>query len=160
MELIPGHKEREELIIKAQNPFQDERGKIENYELPESVNLIATITSKKGTIRANHYHPVQEQKCLLLSGAYVSVYKDLLAEKSKSRQQLVQAGDLSIMPPMVAHTMIFLEDSTFLNLVNGNRDHEKFGDHTIKYELVKPEDAQQYIQLFQDKLKEGDHAIR
>ena len=148
MEIVPGLKERVETIIKGANPFEDERGKIDNYELPESVNLIATITSKKGALRANHYHPVQEQKCLLISGKYISIYKDLLIPNSQIRTQIIEAGDLSIMPPMVAHTMIFIEDSVFLNLVNGNRDHDKFGEHTIRYELVKPEEVEEYIKKY------------
>ena len=39
------------------NEFIDERGKISNHELTEPINLIGLIESKKGTIRANHYHP-------------------------------------------------------------------------------------------------------
>src|SRR3989344_4554687 len=145
---IPNFKERDELIVKGGNPFVDSRGKIDNYELPESVNLIATITSKKGTVRANHFHPIQEQKCLLISGKYISVYKDLLVPDGNVKHQLILTGDLSIMPPMMAHTMIFLEDSIFINLVNGNRDHDKFGEHTIKYELVKPEEVEKYISKY------------
>lgn len=144
-------KERVETIIKGQNPFEDARGKIMNYELPEHVNLIGLITSKKGTLRANHYHPEQEQKCLLISGKYISVFKDLSIEKSPIRHQLVEGGDLSIMPQNIAHTMIFLEDSVFINLVNGNRDHDKFGEHTIKYELVKTNEIEHYLQLYSNK---------
>lgn len=146
MERIPGFMERNELLIRGSEEYSDDRGVISNYRLPESINLIASITSKAGTLRANHFHPIQEQKCLLLSGTYVSVYKDLLVPESEIKNQIVKAGDLSIMPPMVAHTMIFLEDSVFVNLVNGNRDHDKFGkEHTIPYELVKPEEVDSYI---------------
>lgn len=149
MAVVPNLKERDELVIKGANPFEDDRGRIDNYDLPESVNLIGLISSKKGTIRANHFHPVQEQKCILISGKYVSVYKDLLFPDSPVKHQLIQAGDLSIMPPMVAHTMIFLEDSVFVNLVNGNRDHDKFGEHTIKHELVPPEKIQEYLAKYE-----------
>lgn len=144
-------KENVETIVKGQNPFEDARGKIINYELTEPINLIGLITSKKGTLRANHYHPEQEQKCLLISGKYISVFKDLSIENSSIRHQLIEAGDLSIMPPNVAHTMIFLEDSVFINLVNGNRDHDKFGKHTIKYELVKANEIENYLQLHSNK---------
>jgi len=138
-------RERGEYIIKGVDPHEDERGKINNFHLPQPINLLATITSKKETIRANHYHPIQQQMCLVMSGSYVSVYKDLAIPNATIKQQVVKAGDLSIMPPMVAHTMIFLEDTVFLNLVGGNRDSDKFGEHTIKYELIKPEEVQSYI---------------
>ena len=144
-------KEKVERIIHSVNPYIDARGKIENYLLPQTINLLATITSKKGSIRANHYHPEQEQMCLVISGSYVSVYKDLTISNSQIRHQIIKAGDLSIMPPNVAHTMIFLEDSVFLNLVNGNRDHNKFEEHTIKYELVKPSEIDDYLHLYSNE---------
>ena len=50
----------------GQNEFIDKRGKISNHELTEPINLIGLISSKKGTIRANHYHPQQEQKNVYL----------------------------------------------------------------------------------------------
>ncbi|MEK6878003.1 MAG: hypothetical protein AABY22_00265 [Nanoarchaeota archaeon] len=140
--------EKRELITKGMNPYVDSRGRIDNYELAENVNHIGLITSRKGSLRANHYHPVQEQKCLLISGKYVSVFKDLSSPDNPIRHQIVQAGDLSTIPPQVAHTMIFLEDSVFVNLVKGNRDHDKFEEHTIKCELVKPEEVEGYIKLY------------
>ena len=143
--------ERSERIIKGADSFEDARGKIDNYELPESINMIGLITSKKGIMRANHYHPIQEQKVLLVSGKYISVYKDLKEDESPIRHQLIQTGDLSIMPPNVAHTMIFLEDSVFINLVKGNRKHDKFEEHTTRYELVKEEDIIKYISLYDNK---------
>ena len=57
-----------EYIIRGQKEYIDERGKISNYELTESINLIGYIESKAHTTRANHYHPIQEQKCLLIKG--------------------------------------------------------------------------------------------
>ncbi|MEK6823653.1 MAG: hypothetical protein AABY06_01335 [Nanoarchaeota archaeon] len=144
-------KDSVETIIKGQNLFEDARGKIINYELTGQVNFIGLITSKKRSVRANHYHPDQEQKCLLISGKYVSVFKDLSLENSLIRHQLIEAGDLSIMPPKIAHTMIFLEDSVFLNLVNGNRNHNEFSEHTIKYELVKHHEIDYYINLYSNK---------
>lgn len=143
-------KERNEFIIRGSDPFIDERGKIENFHLPQPINLLATITSKKGDIRANHYHPIQQQMCLVISGSYISVYKDLSVPNASIKHQIIKTGDLSVMPPMVAHTMIFLEDTIFLNLVGGNREHDKFGEHTIKYELVKKEEVQKYTDLYRN----------
>ena len=50
---------------------------------------------------------------------------------------MVNAGQLSIIKPNVAHTMVFTKDTTFLNLVRGERDHENYGiTHTIKHVFV------------------------
>ena len=99
-------------------------GKISNYELPEPINLVGYIESKKGTIRANHYHPIQEQKCTLIKGQYISIFKDLLGNKAKKITHVVNEGDLIITKPNVAHAMVFTKDSIFLNLVSGEREHE------------------------------------
>jgi len=140
--------ERKEYAVKSVNPFRDARGNIENYDLICPVNMANIITSKKGSIRANHYHPEQLQQVLIVSGRYVSVCKDLLTPDATTNSMVVAAGDLVVTPPMVAHTMIFLEDTTFINLVGGNRDHDKFGKHTVKYVLVSEEDKQKYIAKF------------
>ena len=126
-----------EHVFKGQNEFIDFRGKISNYELPEPVNLIGYIESKKGTVRANHFHPIQEQKCLLVRGQFISVYKNLLEANSPIVTHVVNEGDLIVTKPNVAHSMIFSEDTIFLNLVRGEREHKNYGiTHTLPFRLV------------------------
>lgn len=126
-----------EYIQKGGKEYIDSRGKISNYELTEPINLIGYIESKSGTVRANHYHPIQEQKCLLVKGKYISVIKDLADPNAKLETRIIKAGDIAVIRPNVAHTMVFLEDSIFLNLVRGEREHENYGiTHTIPYVLV------------------------
>lgn len=126
-----------EYIIRGGKEYIDDRGKISNFELTEPINLIGYIESKAGTVRANHYHPIQEQKCLLITGKYISVIKDLSDPKSELETRIIKAGDIAVIRPNVAHTMVFLEDSIFLNLVRGEREHENYGiTHTIPSVLV------------------------
>ena len=126
-----------EHIFRGQNEYIDTRGKISNYELPEPINLIGYIESKKGTVRANHFHPVQEQKCLLVKGQFISLYKDLISKSSEIVTHVVNEGDLIVTKPNVAHAMVFTKDSIFLNLVRGEREHKNYGiTHTIPYQLV------------------------
>jgi len=143
-----------EFIINGEKEYVDDRGKISNYELTEPINLIGYITSKAGTLRANHYHPVQEQKCLLIKGKYVSVIKDLLDDKALVKTQIINEGDISVIKPNVAHTMVFLEDSIFLNLVRGEREHENYGmTHTIPYKLVDDEFKQDILDNYSHKCR-------
>jgi nucleoside-diphosphate-sugar epimerase/quercetin dioxygenase-like cupin family protein len=126
-----------EHVFKGQNEFVDSRGKISNYELPEPVNLIGYIESKQGSVRANHFHPIQEQKCLLIKGQVISVYKDLLEANSPIVTHVVNEGDLIVTKPNVAHAMIFSKDTIFLNLVRGERKHQNYGiTHTLPFKLV------------------------
>ena len=117
--------------------FIDKRGQISNHELTEPINLIGLINSKKGTIRANHYHPQQEQKCLFTKGQIIEVFQDIINPNSLKITQVVNEGQLSIIKPNVAHTMVFTKDTTFLNLVRGERDHENYGiTHTVRHVFV------------------------
>ena len=130
-----------EYVKEGENIFLDERGKISNHELTEPINLIGLIESKKGTLRANHYHPQQEQKCLFTKGQIIEVFQDIISQDAPKITQVVNAGQLSVIKPNVAHTMIFTKDSTFLNLVRGERDQENYGiTHTIKHVFVDQEE--------------------
>ena len=126
-----------EHVRDGKNEYVDKRGKISNHELTEPINLIGLIDSKKGTTRANHYHPIQEQKCLVTKGQFIEVFQDILNKNSPKITQVVNEGQLSIIKPNVAHTMVFSKDTVFLNLVRGERDHDNYGiTHTIKHVFV------------------------
>ena len=126
-----------EHVRDGENLYEDKRGKISNHELTEPINLIGLIESKKGTIRANHYHPQQEQKCLFTKGQIIEVFQDLMNPNSPKITQVVNEGQMSIIKPNVGHTMVFTKDTTFLNLVRGERDHDNYGiTHTIKHVFV------------------------
>jgi len=126
-----------EHVRSGDNEYIDSRGKISNHELTEPINLIGLIDSKKGTIRANHYHPQQEQKCLFTKGQIIEIFQDILNPNSPKITQVVNEGQLSIIKPNVAHTMVFTKNTTFLNLVRGEREHDNYGTtHTIKHVFV------------------------
>ena len=132
-----------EHVRDGDNEYIDARGKISNHELTEPINLIGLIDSKKGTIRANHYHPQQEQKCLFTKGQIIEIFQDILNPKSPKITQVVNEGQLSIIKPNVAHTMVFTKDTTFLNLVRGEREHNNYGiTHTIPHVFVDEEEKE------------------
>ncbi len=138
-----------EQTSKGVREFIDNRGKISNYDLPEPINMIGYIESKKGTLRANHYHPVQEQKCLLIKGQFISIYKDLVDDKSTKVTHVVNEGEMIVTQPNVAHTMIFTEDTIFLNLVRGEREHENYGiTHTIPYKFVDEQEKNLLVSIY------------
>ena len=138
-----------EYTFSGEREFIDDRGKISNYDLPEPINMIGYIESKQNTMRANHFHPVQEQKCLLIKGQFISIYKDLVDEKSGKVTHLVNEGEMIVTQPNVAHTMVFTKDSIFLNLVRGEREHKNYGiTHTIPYKFVDEEEKNKLISIY------------
>ena len=138
-----------EYVRDGEDLFIDKRGMISNHELTEPINLIGLIDSKKGTIRANHYHPQQEQKCLFTKGQIIEIFQDIINPNSPKITQVVNAGQLSVIKPNVAHTMVFSKDTTFLNLVRGERDHENYGiTHTIKHVFVDEEEKNLLLKYY------------
>ena len=134
---------------RGEKEFIDERGKISNYELTEPINLIGYIESKKNSMRANHYHPVQEQKVLLVKGQFISIYKSLLEKNAPKITHIVNEGDSVVTKPNVAHTMVFTKDSIFLNLVRGEREHENYGiTHTLPLSLVSDKERKDLLQIY------------
>ncbi len=151
-----------EYKTRGEKEYIDKRGKISNYELTEPINLIGYIESIKGSMRANHYHPVQEQKVLLVKGQFISLYKSLLEKNAPKITHIVNEGDSVVTKPNVAHTMVFTKDSIFLNLVRGEREHDNYGiTHTLPYPLVSEEERDQLLKIYKfdcrscgsDKLK-------
>jgi nucleoside-diphosphate-sugar epimerase len=138
-----------EFVKNGENLFADNRGLISNHELTEPINLIGMIESKKGTIRANHYHPQQEQKCLFTKGQIIEIYQDIINPNAPKITQVVNAGQLSVIKPNVAHSMVFTKDTTFLNLVRGERDHENYGiTHTIKHLFVNEKEKNLLLECY------------
>ena len=138
-----------EIVKDGEDEYIDKRGKISNHELTEPINLIGLIDSKKGTIRANHYHPQQEQKCLFTKGQIIEVYQDLLNLNSPKITKIVNQGQMSIIKPNVAHTMVFTKDTTFLNLVRGEREHSNYGvTHTVKHEIVNEKEKKMLLNYY------------
>ncbi len=63
--------------------------------------------------------------------------KIFFAEDGKIITQVVNSGEVTVTKPNVAHAMIFVEDTTFLNLVRGEREHKNYGiTHTIPHLIV------------------------
>jgi len=112
----------------------DARGAIINL-FEGNIGHIALVTSKKGSVRANHYHKEDFQYMYLLSGTYESHSLDVA--NPKDRQVLkVGPGDIVSTPPLVAHAQKFTEDSVFLALTTRQREQGKYEQDTIAYEVI------------------------
>ena len=113
----------------------DARGIITNlFEGP--LEHVALITSKKGSVRGNHYHKKDHQYIYLLSGAFESHSCEV---RNPGRKQVlkVRAGDIVDTPPLTAHAQRFTEDSVFLALSTRQREHGKYEDDTVRFPLIE-----------------------
>ena len=117
--------------------FEDERGKIYNIIDREGIEHVAIIGSKKGTVRGNHYHPDDWQYIYMVKGSMAADYFHV--DLKIASTAVVVEGQLEFVPPGWAHRYQFLEDSVFLNITPGDREDERFEQHTIKFDVFHQE---------------------
>src|SRR3989338_1996233 len=98
--------------------FTDERGEILKIldDGKTTIKSVLLITSKKGAVRANHFHKADSHYVYLLSGSMEYTEQPVNGNENQRETIIVNAGDMVYTPPMVSHAMKFLEDSTFLAL--------------------------------------------
>jgi quercetin dioxygenase-like cupin family protein len=108
-----------DVIVKLEKAFVDLRGSIQPLvDLPMESAVL--IHSKKGAVRANHYHQTDWHFCYVLSGSIEYLHRPT-GSKAKPKTLFVREGELFFTPPMVDHQMIFPEDASFLVLGRNSR---------------------------------------
>lgn len=119
--------------------FEDERGDI-SHILPDETPITSAILikSKKGAIRANHYHKKDTHHVYMIKGKMKYTYKKNSTGYSK-REIIVSEGEVITTPPLTTHAMEFLEDSVFIALTTEARDRKKYEEDTVRTKFVKNE---------------------
>lgn len=103
-------------------PFVDERGSIQPL-LDLRSDSCVLIRSAKGTERANHYHRSDWHYCYVLQGRIAYYERPTGSNQQPSRLEFA-AGEMFFTGPMLDHTMVFLEDTTFLTWGRNSRSQE------------------------------------
>ncbi len=123
-------------ILHLQPIFADERGEI--WDILESLGIkhIGMISSKKGAKRANHYHEKSTQYTFIINGKAEWYTKDLDAPGAPVEKTILNPGDLTIVAPRVAHALIALEDTLFLDFTDISREDEGYEQDTKRVQIV------------------------
>lgn len=126
-----------EPLVTLEKPFVDVRGEIQPL-VDELMKSAVMIQSKKGTLRANHYHLTDWHYCYVISGSIEYFHRPTGSEDEPERV-LVEAGQMVFTPPMVDHGMVFPEDTTFLTLSRNPRDQASYEADVVRIDMVSPE---------------------
>lgn len=127
------------LITKAQliKPIsKDARGQIVNVLGETKVASVLVIHSKKGSVRANHYHKKDSHYMYVINGKMRYTIKDMKKTSARKRSFVVKAGEMVYTPPMMAHAVEFLEDGVFLALTGRSRKQKAYEGDTVRLKLV------------------------
>ncbi len=125
------------VIVPLEPPFADERGAIQPLvDLP--MKSCVLISSKKGTVRANHYHKTDWHFCYVMKGTIESHHRPH-GSTDPAEVVTIGEGQLFFTPPMVDHSMVFPEDTVFLTLGRNSRAQEVYEADVERIDLVSPE---------------------
>jgi quercetin dioxygenase-like cupin family protein len=126
-----------EPLVALKKPFVDTRGAIQPL-VDEMMKSAVMISSKKGSLRANHYHKTDWHYCYVVSGAIEYFHRPTGSDQEPERL-LVKAGDMVFTPPMVDHAMKFPEDTVFLTLSRNLRDQASYEADVVRVEMLDTE---------------------
>ena len=126
----------DEVIVAMEAPFADSRGEIQPL-VDRAMRSAVLISSKKGTVRANHYHKTDWHYCYVLEGR-IEYHHRPHGSDAAPETVIVEKGQIFFTPPMVDHAMVFVEDTTFLTLGRNSRAQEVYEADVERIELVAP----------------------
>jgi dTDP-4-dehydrorhamnose 3,5-epimerase-like enzyme len=126
-----------EVQIELEKPFVDERGGIQPLvDLP--MKSCVLISSKKNTIRANHYHKTDWHFCYVMEGS-IDYYHRKVGDTNSPQLEKIKKGKLFFTPPMVEHAMVFHEDTVFLTLGGNSRIQLEYELDLVRIDLISPD---------------------
>lgn len=124
-------------VTKIKPEFKDERGYISRLVDTDDypIRAVLYITSKKGTVRGNHFHKADAHFVYCLSGKFRYSEKDSIKPRSKKQSVILKPGDVVLSKPGIIHSMEFLEDTVFLAITTEAREQEKYEKDTVRIKI-------------------------
>jgi dTDP-4-dehydrorhamnose 3,5-epimerase-like enzyme len=139
--ILNGEFPQNQTYVPLDKPFVDSRGSIQNLVLtPASV---ACITSKKGSIRANHYHKTDWHFSYVISGK-VFYFERPLGSIEIPSPIICAEGTMFFTPPMTEHSMLFVEDSIIITVAKNQRSHDNHESDVVRMPFITQEIADKY----------------
>jgi quercetin dioxygenase-like cupin family protein len=124
-------------LVSKGKSFEDNRGIIESLiSFPEAeIGSVVLIETKKGSLRANHYHKEDWHYCYVVSGS-IEYHCRPVGSDATPKMFLIGTGDIFYTPPLVEHAMVFPEDTTFLAFSGGTRLQEDYEKDLVRVNLL------------------------
>ena len=124
-------------IVELEVPHTDNRGIIQSLVNFPMKNL-SLISSKKGSVRSNHYHLTDWHYMYVLSGSFDYYYRPTNSDEDL-KCVTVKKGEMIFTPPMEDHATVFLEDCDLLAISRNPRDQEAYEEDVRRVSLIDPE---------------------
>lgn len=123
--------------------FNDARGEITNLLLTP-ITSVARITSKAGSVRANHYHKTDWHYAFVESGQILYFERDI-GVLEVPEPAIFKPGQMFFTRPNVEHAMLFSVDSVFYTFAKNIRSHDNHESDLERVSFITPEVIARYI---------------
>lgn len=119
--------------------FVDERGGIARVVDQDKfpIRAVLRITSKKGTIRANHCHKKDYHYIYIESGKCEYSEKPSDKPRAKIKSVIMKPGDLVLSEPNMIHAVRFLSDTVFYAFTTEKREQDQYEGDTVRVAIVE-----------------------
>lgn len=131
-------KEREswpkDVKVRLEKAFEDARGSIQPL-VDMTMESCVMISSKKGSVRANHYHRTDWHFCYVVEGE-IEYYCRPHGSQEKPEKHLIASGELFFTGPMEEHAMVFTKDTLFITLGRNSRRQEVYEADVVRIDPI------------------------
>ncbi len=124
------------LITKIKPAFTDNRGNIFNINTSKKMYHIGLLTSKKGTIRAKHYHKKALQYTMIYRGSAKIRMKYIKKRNSKLETRVLRPMQMVEIPPFWYHEVEMLEKTEIFFFSNVDPSNKSYEKDTIRIEDI------------------------
>ena len=139
-------REKFKFIHKTGKVFKDERGYLLKI-LDKGFSSCIEIFSKKGSIRANHYHKKDEHFCYILKGEILFFYRDR-KKGSKLNYKIMKKGDLFFTTYDQDHLAYFLKTTHFLSYSSRKRSKFDYENDLVRLNMDKEKKVKEIISKY------------
>lgn len=133
-------------IHKTGKVFKDERGYLLKI-LDKGFSSCIEIFSKKGSIRANHYHKKDEHFCYILKGEILFFYRNR-KKGSKLNYKVMKKGDLFFTTYDQDHLAYFLKTTHFLSYSSRKRSKFDYESDLVRLNMDKEKKVKEIISKY------------
>jgi dTDP-4-dehydrorhamnose 3,5-epimerase-like enzyme len=123
--------------------FVNDAGAIQNLLL-KPLKSVAVIVSRRGAVRANHYHKTDWHYAYVISG-HVLYFERAIGQSEIGEPKYFGPGQMFFTPPMREHAMLFGANSTILTFAKNVRNHEEHEADVVRVDYITPEIAGGFV---------------
>jgi hypothetical protein len=139
-------KKKFKFIHKTGKVFKDERGYLLKI-LDKGFSSCIEIFSKKGSIRANHYHKNDEHFCYILKGEILFFYRNR-KKGSKLNYKIMKKGDLFFTTYDQDHMAYFIKTTHFLSYSSRKRSQFDYEKDLVRLNMDKEKKIKEIISKY------------